>query len=37
MYKNNSYKFFKSYFGSLLPRENEIDLKDIEKLEDIKK
>jgi len=37
MYKNNSYKFFKSYFGALLPRENEIDVKDIEKLEDIKK
>jgi len=32
VYKHNSYRYFKTFFHSLLPREFEIDQKDIEKL-----
>jgi len=29
MYKLKGYKFFETYFSSMLPRDQEIDLKDI--------
>jgi len=37
VYKNSSFKFFKKFFFSNLPRHNEIDMTFIEKLKDLKK
>ena len=36
VYKRVPYKYFEAYFGTLLPRDQEIDPKDIDRLEKIK-
>ena len=35
MYKTKGYKFFETYFNSMLPRDQEIDVKDIARMEKI--